>query len=100
MIGFASLDSAFAAGIRGTLPDGIDSVVLFKGETFFVRSEAVFTIFTLVGGMWRILTVFRLFPTTVNDSIYNWIATRRNSFFGRYNACPLPREEHAWKFLR
>ncbi|MHB1049201.1 MAG: thiol-disulfide oxidoreductase DCC family protein [Bacteroidota bacterium] len=105
-IRFASLQSEFARAILERHPQlkEIDSLVLLESadtpdETFFVQSAGVVKIAEYLGGVWVIGSLFRFFPKRLSDAAYDYIARRRYSLFGRYDACPLPSPETRSRFL-
>ena len=99
IIGFASLDSPIARELHDRIPPEIDSVVLLVGEHTYVRSEAIFRVIAVVGGFWKVLRVFQVFPVGLTDAVYDWVARRRKKIIGAYDACPVPEEKYRWRFL-
>ena len=51
VIGFAPLESDIGRTIHTDLPEGTDSVVMVEGDEVRVKSEAMFRLLQLVGGM-------------------------------------------------
>ncbi len=62
------------------------------------RSRAVFRIFDALGGLWRTLSLLRLLPLCITDSVYNLIAVNRHRW-GAATACRLPTPEESRRFL-
>jgi predicted DCC family thiol-disulfide oxidoreductase YuxK len=52
-----------------------------------------------LGGAWRLLGVFGLLPGGLRDRLYDALARRRYRFFGRHDACVLPRPEWRARFI-
>jgi len=98
-IGFAELNSPGIARADRDMPSDVDSVVLLEGDVVRVRSDAVFRVFELVGGVWGLLKVLRAFPVRLTDGVYDWIARRRRKIFGRYASCPAPEVRYRDRFL-
>ncbi|MFQ5772459.1 MAG: thiol-disulfide oxidoreductase DCC family protein, partial [bacterium] len=68
-------------------------------ETIFFRSEAIFNILNTVGGIWRVVAWLKFVPLMIRDPIYNWIAKKRYTWFGKDETCPLPKPEWRERFL-
>lgn len=84
---------------HGLDPQYFDSVVVVDGARCFVRSDAVFEILRCIGGPWRALTVFQLLPRPLRDAVYDWIARNRYRWWGKREACMIPRPEWKERFL-
>jgi predicted DCC family thiol-disulfide oxidoreductase YuxK len=95
---FAPLDSdafrrAAPEAVRASLPDSL--VVETQGGELLTRSAAVIHILGRLGAPWRWLGgVARVFPRTLLDALYDFVARVRYRVFGREpEACPLiPKE--------
>lgn len=98
---FASLESP--AGLfwkrKCLIQEAIDSVVLIENETCLIKSEAVLRIARSLGGIFRLLTVFRFLPVTWRDRMYDFVARNRIRWFGRRESCMIPRKEERERFL-
>jgi predicted DCC family thiol-disulfide oxidoreductase YuxK len=69
-------------------------------ERILERSSAAIDILRGLGPNWRILaSLLAAFPHGFRDWCYNLIARHRYRVFGKYDVCPLPREEDRRKFL-
>jgi predicted DCC family thiol-disulfide oxidoreductase YuxK len=103
---FAPLEGAFAQGIVQRLPalSGIDSLILLettdKNRTRVrVRSDAALAVARYLGWPWRLLGVVRVVPRPVRDALYDAFARVRYRVFGRRDACRIPDEAEARRFL-
>ncbi len=76
-----------------------DTVVLVLGERIFLRSDAPLEIVRQIGGWWGLLYFFKIVPRPLRDALYNFVARNRYRWFGRREACMLPRPEWATRFL-
>lgn len=76
-----------------------DTVVLVVGEQIFLRSDAPLEIVRRLGGFWRMFYVFKILPRPLRDALYNFVARNRYRWFGRREACMLPRPEWKERFL-
>jgi len=70
--------------LQATFPDSI--LYIRKGKVF-QKSKAVFSIIEDLGGWWKILLAFRVFPSSFNDFLYDFIARNRYRIFGRKEQC-------------
>jgi predicted DCC family thiol-disulfide oxidoreductase YuxK len=105
---FASLQSPFAAkvlGRHGVSPDPLDTVYVVldleqPGEHLLARSDAILYVLGNLGWLWRVAaSLGRALPRGLRDRLYDFVARRRYSVFGKLDACPLPRPGQAQKFL-
>ena len=105
---FAPLQSEFAAELlrrHRASPQNLDTffIVLKRGEAderLLVRSDAAAFVLQTVGGIWRVLcSALRVLPRWLRDAVYNLLARNRYRLFGKFDSCPLPREEDRHKFL-
>ena len=100
---FASLDSKTGQQFfkeRNLDPDELDSVVFWvPNETYALEAQATFELFKTLGGGFKVLTIFNIFPNFVSQGVYRLIARNRYRWFGKFDACPLPNPKYAHKFL-
>jgi predicted DCC family thiol-disulfide oxidoreductase YuxK len=69
------------------------------GETVHLRSDAAAWILRDLGDGYRLLALFRFMPRVVRDALYDWIAAHRYRWFGKLDACRLPRAGEEKRFL-
>lgn len=99
---FASLQSPYGKGliehfnIKG---NGLDTVLLYDGQKVFTRSDASLKIITSLGGVWRLLIVFKAIPAFIRNAFYNFITRRRYRFFGKTENCIVPSKEIKNRFI-
>ena len=67
-----------------------DSVILYVNGNIFMKSAAVLKIFGYIGFPYRLLTIFRLVPTSISNFIYDKVARNRYRIFGKRDSCDLP----------
>jgi predicted DCC family thiol-disulfide oxidoreductase YuxK len=65
-------------------------LVLDQGRQF-TQSDGSIHIAAALGGMWRVILIFRLIPKRWRDSLYRLLARNRYRWFGRRSTCYLPR---------
>jgi len=75
-----------------------DSIILINDAKVNYRSTAFLSIVTQFKGFWKITFIFYLIPTFIRDILYNFIAKRRYSLFGKKNQCIVPNSNIKKKF--
>jgi len=99
---FSSLQSEFAQqNLKHFLNENpnIDSVILLLNGKIYTKSEAAFEIIRQIGGFWKILLLFRIFPLSFRNFIYDFIGKNRYKWFGKKESCMLPKPEFKNRFL-
>ncbi len=67
----------------------VDSVVFINKNQAFIKSDAAIEIARLLPFPWKIATLFKLFPKSWRDGIYDIIANKRYRWFGKTETCNL-----------
>ena len=82
--------------LAGLPAAGTGSIVLVEGQTIRLRSEAVLRMLALLGLPFSLTALFRIIPTGLRDTAYDFIARNRTRWFGRTQTCrvPSPTERH------
>ena len=70
-----------------------DSIVYVKNEKAFIKSNAAIEIARDLGGIYKILLVFKVFPLFINDYVYDFVAKNRYKFFGKNDTCEISFEQ-------
>jgi predicted DCC family thiol-disulfide oxidoreductase YuxK len=100
---FASLQSPVAQQMlvqRGLPANGdFNSFLLIKGCKVYTRSSAALRVLKQLGSGWTIFYVFLFIPPFIRNGIYDWISRNRYRWFGRRDACWIPRPEWTARFL-
>ncbi len=98
----ATAEPALAEMLEHHQPE-LWSVVYLRGEgeraELLTRSDAILAILGDLGGFWRLLAVARLVPRALRDRVYDLVGRNRYRWFGRFEACRLPRPGEAGRFL-
>lgn len=86
---YATLQSDFA---RKTLGSSItfNSFILYENGNVSYRSSAALKTFSKLGGLWRLLYVFMIVPPFIRNGVYDFIASHRYKWFGKYDSCKIP----------
>lgn len=78
----------------------IDSIILYEpGKAYYYKAQAVFKILNSVGGLYKLILLFRFLPNTLKDHIYDYVAKNRYKWYGKREACRIPTPEIQKKFL-
>jgi predicted DCC family thiol-disulfide oxidoreductase YuxK len=100
---FAALQSE--PGIKILKHIGIDSekadgIVLYEPNiSYYYKGGAVFEIAKNIGGIYSLLSIFRIFPKSFGNWIYDYIAKNRYKWYGKKESCMIPTAELKAKFL-
>jgi predicted DCC family thiol-disulfide oxidoreductase YuxK len=79
-------------------PDYETIRVIHNQETF-VYFDAVLKIGKELGGIYRMVAIFRILPRSLRKSIYSAIARNRFRWFGKRESCYFPSEEETQQFI-
>lgn len=104
---YAPLQGETATRLRARhpeLPTDLDSVLLVEHvdserERVWWRSHAVFRICGYVGGIWSLPGLLRFLPLRITDALYMAVARVRHHLAPPPEACQLPTETQAARFL-
>ena len=83
----------------GLDPDALDTMVLVDAEGAHPRSTGVLRALRVLGPPWSWLQPLMLVPQPLRDILYGWVARNRYRWFGKKDACPMPRPEWRERFL-
>ncbi len=99
---FCSLQSDFAANFfkeKQFISSGIDSVIVYENNQFYIESEAAFKIINKLKWPYKVICIFSVFPKFINNLIYKFIAKNRYKMFGKSNFCWVMSEKTKNRFL-
>ena len=98
---FASLQSEFGQQFlseRNLELKNLDTLYLWKPEKYYLqKSQAVFKISEVIGGLYTLLSYFRYLPTSITDFFYDRVAANRKKLAA--GACEIPTAEERKKFV-
>jgi predicted DCC family thiol-disulfide oxidoreductase YuxK len=84
----------------GINPKNIDSIILYEpGVAYYYKSSAAIQIAKSLGGFWHLGTIFKIIPTGIRNSLYDYIAKNRYKWYGKKESCMIPTAELKAKFL-
>lgn len=99
---FAALQSSYGKGFLQHFQianNGLDTVLLYDGKNIIARSDATIRILSSLGGIWKAAVILNIIPGFIRNSIYNYLAKRRYSLFGKRDSCMVPNTEIKNRFL-
>ena len=99
---FCNLQSDFASNFfkeKQFNSNGIDSVIVFENNQFYIESKAAFKIINKLKWPYKALNVFIIIPKFINNLLYKFIAKNRYKIFGKSNVCWVMNEQTKNRFL-
>ena len=78
---------------------GSDSVIATKNGIEYQHLNALLILGKELGGIYRLIDVFRILPPEQRTRIYFWIARERYKWFGSRKSCFLPSPEEKDRFI-
>ncbi|WP_332694991.1 thiol-disulfide oxidoreductase DCC family protein [Halalkalibacter lacteus] len=89
---FASLQSKTGKELinKYNIPEDTNSLVLIDGDSYYVKSAAVLRICQKLRAPWKLLSFFRIVPSSIRDFIYDVVAKNRYKWFGKKEICTIP----------
>ncbi|MEN3940325.1 thiol-disulfide oxidoreductase DCC family protein [Prosthecobacter sp. SYSU 5D2] len=102
LIHFASIQSEAGRKLyseHGLDPDAPDTMLFITPDGAFRESDAALELAAYLGGLWSLTRIFKIIPRPLRDRAYLFIARHRYQWFGKKDACPLPRPEWRDRFL-
>ncbi|MFY9150636.1 MAG: DCC1-like thiol-disulfide oxidoreductase family protein [Prolixibacteraceae bacterium] len=79
--------------------ESFDTVVVVHQNKEYRYFDSVLKIGTELGGIYKLVAVFRIMPEKWRRSVYMWIARNRFRWFGVRNTCYLPTPEEKSRFI-
>lgn len=79
--------------------EDFDSVFLLKNNTLYQKSEAALEITKHFSGLWKHLSIFKIFPAFFLNFFYDIVAKNRYRIFGKSDSCRMPTAELKERFL-
>lgn len=99
---FASLQSESGKKLSDALglsTNQLETVIYITGNQHYTESEAILQIVKELGGIWKLLLIFRLIPKSIRNNIYRFIARKRYTIFGKRSSCMIPTPNLQKRFL-
>ena len=100
---FTSLQSNFGQEIIkhiGIDISKVDSIILYEPNvSYTIKSTAALKIINEFGGLWSLMQFFWIFPESIRNIVYNYIAKNRYKWFGKKESCMISTPELKARFL-
>ena len=78
----------------------IDSIILYNpGVAYYYKSSAAIEIAEELGGVYHLISIFKILPEKLRNYIYDYIAKNRYKWYGKKESCMIPTPELKAKFL-
>lgn len=91
---FASLQSDLGQNLVSHFKlENLDSVFLLDNGEMYIQSDVAFAVAKRLGGLYTLLSPFKIVPLTIRNKIYDWIARNRYHWFGKQEECMIPTPE-------
>ena len=97
---FAPLQGKIANELLPSVFLSVDTIVLLEDKKrIYTKSDAILRIINILGGVRKILLVFKVVPTFVRNILYDLFARNRFVIRKPLEHCPLPKPDVACRFL-
>ena len=83
----------------GFLNNQLDTIVLIKNTTAYIKTNALIEICKLLVGFPRVFLVLQIIPSKIRDYFYEVFSKYRYDLFGKKMECMIPTKEIRMKFL-
>ena len=78
----------------------IDSIILYEpGISYDIKSTAALKVMKHFWGIWQITQIVLIFPESLRNNIYDFVAKNRYKWFGKKESCMKPTPQLKAKFL-
>ena len=81
------------------IPTDSDSLILIRGNTYFIESTAALNISKKLNKAWPLLYSFIIVPKFLRDFAYRLIANNRYTLFGKAKSCKILKPIDQQRFL-
>ncbi len=100
---FVALQSDLGKEIQlylGIDSKNIDSIILYHAPyAYYTKANAALQIMKEFGGVWTLMQVFSILPQVITNTIYDFVAKNRYTWFGKKANCRVPTPDLKEKFL-
>jgi len=81
------------------IEESMDSIIFYDEGEIYYKSTAILHIAYSLGGLWTVVNIFYLIPTSLRDILYDTLAKYRYKIFGKTEHCRLVKEEEQELFI-
>lgn len=98
---FSTLQGKTAMSLLNELPylNAMQSVMLIDNNKIYYKSRAIVEICKRLGFPFNIFYVLIIIPPFLRNAVYDLIAKKRYSWFGKKNQCMVPTENVKIRFI-
>lgn len=97
---FSPLQSDFAkAHLKPQDISDLKSLVVLTNGKATRKAHGVIIALSELGGLWKLISIFRILPASFLNFGYDFVARNRYKFFGKRDTCRLPTPEEKARFL-
>ena len=99
---FASLQSAAGQALLeeyGLAKDTMDTTVLIEKGKAYTHADVALLMGPRLNIWWSWVRLLWIIPRPVRNTVYNWVARNRYRWFGKQEACLLPKPEWKTRFV-
>lgn len=86
---FATLQGKKAQQLIPSLSSDVKTMVLWDNGQIRTESDAIIDILILLGGIFKLANILKIFPKFFRDKVYRFIADHRYRWFGQTDSCAL-----------
>ena len=65
----------------------VDSIIFYLNGNIYIKSDAIIRISKSLGFPYNMMSIFKIFPRSMRDIFYDFVARNRYKFFGKANKC-------------
>ena len=77
----------------------LNTVVYQEGGKTYSELQAILKSLSSLGGIWKLVVIFRLLPDFIGNSVYRFVSRNRYQWFGKKDACRMPTAEERERIL-
>jgi predicted DCC family thiol-disulfide oxidoreductase YuxK len=81
------------------IPENVDSMVLVKNYSVHIKSCAALRLSLYMNGLWPAMIVFVVIPPFLRNIVYDFIAKRRYSKYGKTSNCAMIDQKYRNRFF-
>jgi len=98
---FVALQSEQGKAIRKyfEINDEIDSIILIKNYSAYIKSCAALRLTLYMKGAWPLMSAFLVIPPFIRNAVYSFVAKHRMKISGRVENCALIPVEDRNRFI-
>lgn len=88
---FVPLQSPSGIALRKyfEISDDVDSIILIKDYSAYIKSCAALRLTLYMQGAWPLMSVFLIVPPFLRNLVYSLVAKNRMKIFGKVESCSL-----------